>query len=482
MGEYIIIAWRNIWRNKKRSLITISSIFFATFLAIIMRSFQLGSYDSMINSVVEMFSGYIQIEYKDFPNEQIIDNSIVYSEDLIGEIKSIENVSTVVPRLSSFSFASSAAQTKGVMFTGIDPELENEMTKIKEQIVKTQITKKAVKNIENEDVPPAIIERLKKYIGNHYSRDKILKFDLELTDEESEKYFDIIKKHTVYKSDFLRQNDKGILLADGLAKYLKLNTGDTLVLLGQGYHGCSAEGKFLIRGVIKIPNPMLNNRMVYGSLKTVQDYFSAYEIADSLQDTTFLLSSYAINLHKKGDDDIYETRDKIIELINNDDYIVRGWKEANKTLANQIKSDNESGKMMLGILYIVIAFGVFGTVLMLIAERKREMGVMIAIGMRKFKLAIIITLEMIFISFTALFFGILASVPIVAVGHLNPIRLRGDMAEMMANYGMEPELPFAWFDTYYLDQVYVVLIIVLLVMIYPVITVMRLKIINALRA
>ena len=138
--------------------------------------------------------------------------------------------------------------------------------------------------------------------------------------------------------------------------------------------------------------------------------------------------------------------------------------------------------MMIGLLYIVIAFGVFGTVLMMIAERKREMGVMIAVGMKKFKLSTIITFEMLFIGFLGMLGGIIASIPIILLGHLNPIRLKGEAAEMMATYGMEPIMPMAWFDMYILNQVLVVSIILLVVMIYPIISIMRIKVIDALRA
>ena len=119
---------------------------------------------------------------------------------------------------------------------------------------------------------------------------------------------------------------------------------------------------------------------------------------------------------------------------------------------------------------------------MMIAERKREMGVMIAIGMKKTKLAIIITIEMVFISMLGVIFGILASSPIIIIGHLYPIRVKGDIAEMLANYGMEPVMPFAWFDTYILNQALTVFIIVLVIMIYPIIKIARMKVIDALRA
>jgi putative ABC transport system permease protein len=162
--------------------------------------------------------------------------------------------------------------------------------------------------------------------------------------------------------------------------------------------------------------------------------------------------------------------------------LVRGWKEANKELNDQIKSDNETGKIMIGLLYIVIGFGVFGTVLMMIAERKREMGVMIAIGMKKLKLSLLISLEMLFMSFLGLMAGMLASMPFVALGHLRPIRLTGDLAEMMGTYGMEPVMPMAWYDMYYLNQMLVVFIIVSVIMIYPIVRIRKLKIIEALRA
>ena len=80
------LAWRNIWRNKKRSYITISAIAIAVLLSVCMRSMQLGMYDNMISKVVGSYSGYLQIHSKGYWEEQIIDNSFTFNNDILDEI------------------------------------------------------------------------------------------------------------------------------------------------------------------------------------------------------------------------------------------------------------------------------------------------------------------------------------------------------------------------------------------------------------
>ena len=69
------LAWRNIWRNKRRTIITIVSIVFAVILSSLMRSMQLGSYERMIDNSVRFYTGYIQIHKLGYWDEQVLDNA-----------------------------------------------------------------------------------------------------------------------------------------------------------------------------------------------------------------------------------------------------------------------------------------------------------------------------------------------------------------------------------------------------------------------
>ncbi len=82
MKEIIKIAWRNLWRNKRRTMITVSSIFFALFYAIIMNSFSLGTYNLMIDNTVTQYTGHLQIQDKEYQDNPIVGYSIPYTNSL----------------------------------------------------------------------------------------------------------------------------------------------------------------------------------------------------------------------------------------------------------------------------------------------------------------------------------------------------------------------------------------------------------------
>ncbi|TYP99003.1 ABC-type lipoprotein release transport system permease subunit [Tenacibaculum adriaticum] len=402
------LAWLNIWRNKRRTLITATSVFFAVLLAIVFRSLTDGVYDNMIHNVVSYSSGYLQIHKKGYWDEQSIDNTFEEDEQLYQELLKNQKVTHIMPRLQTFALASYAEKTKGVLVLGIDPVKEKEVNNLHDKI------------IEGE-------------------------------------YIETI-------------NDNGVVLGEGLASQLKLNVNDTLVLLGQGYHASSAAGKFRVKGLIKLGAIELNNNVVYMPLQQSQYMHGA----DHRLTSVSVMLDKATNLKK--------LKQSLQGAINSDAYEVLSWKEMMPEMDQYIEADSTGHNIIIGILYFVISFGLFGTLLMMIFERKHELGILIAVGMKKRLLAFVLLLESIMISLIGCFAGVIGGMLTIKWFMVHPINLTGDLKKVYEEYGIEPIIYFSSHEKIFITQTLVVLILSTLLAFYPGYKVMRLKPVEAINS
>lgn len=405
MGTYISLAWRNLWRNKKRTLIAAASVFFAVLLSLTMRSMQNGYYDYMIDASVRMYTGYIQVHGKNYWEKKSLDESMVLDKEHLTKLKNVKGVTLTVPRFETYTLISYGNKTKVVQVTGINPELENQLTNLKKKIVS----------------------------GN-----------------------------------YLSDSSKGIILAQGLAEILKAQVGDSVVIYGQGYHGVTAAAQIPVIGTVKFTIPELNKSFTYLSLPYAQWLFSAPDRLTSL--------SIMIDNPKNVD----EIKTKIRKIFNNS-YEVMDWAELSPELVQSIQIDNASGIIMLGILYVIIAFGIFGTIMMMTAERVKEFGILISVGMKKWKLELVTIFETLFISFVGVLSGIIISIPLLLYLHANPIPLTGEYAEAILAFGYEPILPFSVNPGIFFAQFWTVLAIALVSAIYPILYIRKLQPVKALR-
>ena len=108
----IKLAWRNLWRNKRRTFITAASIFFAVLLAIFMNALQAGAYERMIDNLVGQYMGYVQIHKAGYWEEPILDNSFGDEENPGERALAHRYVSEAIPRLEANALASSGNTTR----------------------------------------------------------------------------------------------------------------------------------------------------------------------------------------------------------------------------------------------------------------------------------------------------------------------------------------------------------------------------------
>lgn len=405
MNTYIRLAWRNLWRNKRRTLIAAASVFFAVILALLMRSMQSGYYNYMIDSSVRTYTGYIQVHGKDYWEKRSLEESTIISDEKVNSVKKIEDVTQAVKRLETFALLAHGKVTKVAQIIGIEPNAEDKLTNLRSKLI---------------------------------------------------------------KGKYLKNSSQGILLSQGLAEIMSADVGDTIVIYGQGYHGVTAAELVPVQGIVKFTIPEQNKTFSYVSLPYAQWIFSAPDRITSL--------SIMID-RPKALSDINEE----VQNIFSSDYEVMTWRELTPELVQAIQIDNAQGIIMLGILYLVIAFGIFGTIMMMTVERVKEFGILISVGMKKSKIFLVTTLETIFISFMGVAAGAIISLPIIFYLVQHPIPLTGEYAEAILAWGLEPILPFAIYPGMFFAQIWTVLAIALLSGLYPINFVRKLKPVEALR-
>ncbi len=393
------LAWRNLWRNRSRTLITMASVFFAVLLAILIDSLQQGVYGNLIKNAVNFYTGYIQIHKTGYWDERVLDNTIVDGDETLLTVKNDKQVKYISSRLESFVLASHGEQTKGCFLSGVDPEKEAVMISLKDRLIE----------------------------GTYFSH-----------------------------------NDKAVLIAEGLANKLKVKVLDTLVIIGQGYHGATAAGKYPIKGILKFASLELNDAFLFLPLLKTQELFSA----------TGILTSYVLIPHNTEDLDILKNQ---LSSTLGKEYEVHTWKELLPGLDEHIRMCTADGYIFIGVLYVLVSFGIFGTLLMMMAERNNEFAMMVTIGMRRRQLGLVVLAESVFITLLGCMLGAVVGIPLTYYFKVNPIPLGGKFGEAYALLGFEPNLVSSTNPEILMAQTTIILVIAIVLSFYPLFKILRLK-------
>ncbi len=189
MSLDIKMAWRNVWRHPRRTILTVSAIAFASGVLVFFLSWQFGSYEAMINSSVKIHAGHLQVQAEGYQEKKSM-RLVVREPYAVGDaLDTVEGIQAYTYRASTFSMVSSRERTYGVMVVGIEPE--------KEAAVST------------------------------------------LAD-------------TIREGDYLSKKDTdSVLLGTLLAKNLRVGIGDELTVLGQGRDGSIAATLVTVKGIYR---------------------------------------------------------------------------------------------------------------------------------------------------------------------------------------------------------------------------------------
>lgn len=212
MGILLRLAWRNLWRHKRRTWLTASAIAFSAMLLVFMITIQLGAYDMMIDTTLRVYTGQMQVQHGGYQDKPQMRTVVADAAALAAQLRARTGYATIAVRAQGFALASSAERSYGVPVIGVQPEYERGVSTL-----------------------PHLVKQ-GRYLADSRARE--------------------------------------LVIGSALARNLKIKLGDELTLLGSGRDGSVAATVLPVAGFFESGNPDLDRRLVMMPLATFQETFS----------------------------------------------------------------------------------------------------------------------------------------------------------------------------------------------------------------
>ncbi|MDN3668217.1 ABC transporter permease [Echinicola jeungdonensis] len=316
------IAWRNVWRNKGRSLVVIGSILVGIWALLFMVGFMNSFTISYINGAIQHEISHIQIHHPDFKKDFQIGYTIPKGLSIAESIPVEPGVEAVSPRSIATGMISSPRKANGVRIYGIYPELEKSVTHHDSLLVEGA-------------------------------------------------YFGSGKRNP-------------IVIGKELAEELKVNINSKVVLTFQDEENNLVSGAFRVTGLIETTSPTINKATAYVKMEDLNRIAS---IGDGIHEIALLLSNP-------------ENEPLILDKLKADhpNLLIESWRNLAPELELFLSMTDSFLWVLFGIIMVALIFGIINTMLMAVLERYRELGMLMAIGMNKGRVYVMIVIETIFLS------------------------------------------------------------------------------------
>ena len=333
MGTILKIAWRNVWRNKLRSLVVITSMVLGLWSGLFTIAMSNGINEQRVKSAIDSYLHHIQIHNPSFEYNLDINKSIKDPLKIVKELENNNLVKGYSSRIIISAMASSAHGAEGVKIIGIDSKNESQFSDISKNIIK----------------------------GSYFTKIK----------------------------------SKPVLIGKKLAENLKLDIKKKLSFTFVDDKGDLQRIKFKVEGVFKTSSSIHDSGNVYVKKEDLNQLL----INNSIVHEVAILSNNIDN------SDILKAELQNLFPKNK----VETWRDISPELGSVQELMIWFFFIFMSIILVALSFGIANIMLMAVLERKRELGMLMSVGLNKTKIFLMILFETIFISFISLPAGITLS-------------------------------------------------------------------------
>ncbi len=404
MKTLIKISWRNIWRNRSRTIVIITAIILGLMGGIFSAAMRLAMEQQQFEDTIDNQVSHIQIHHPEFIANPEAQYRIPGGNEIAKELKEREDITVASPRMVTDGMISSANMNSGVRIKGVDPVIECKTTGLDQLIVD----------------------------GEYFTAEGRI---------------------------------PSILIGRALANDLNAGVGSRLVLTFQDIEGEMISSSFRVEGLYKITARRFEERTVFVKSSVINELIGEENAVTEI----------AIFLEEP---DNYRSISRDISEIYPETK-VRHWADLEPSLYYSLEVLNESLIWILIIIIMAVSFGLLNTILMSILERVRELGVLLAIGMKRARVFSMIVIETTIISIIGGATGLVLSWIMINILGNTGVNIPG--GEGLEEFGYASVLYPRIETSFYFEIAVVIVIFAILASIYPAWKAIRLQPAEAVR-
>jgi len=401
------ISWKNIWRNKLRSSIVIGSVAMGVMCGTFIMALMNGMVYERIESAIKNETAHIKITLPSYDKDEDVSKTIDADSAIIAQLYNIPDIKSVSARTKLSVMASSAKANTGFVLSGINPKAEKQVSEIyrfikdsmgsffgKEMVNPIVISEKTAKDLKFDFYSIDSISLIKLKEGK--IPDSVLAI-LQSTEKQlfkSKKIFlDYLYKH-------LRSDDYYEYKDQILKKTIHFALGKRIEITLRSVTGKEMRDVFRVVGIFKTSNGMF-------------DQMNAFALNADLLHLTELRADqcHEIAIMCKNE----KVVDSVVAKIKKrfPQFTVKTWLQIQPESGMMAGMTDLYNIVFMSLILFALGFGIVNTMLMTVLERVKELGMLMAIGMNRRKVYLMLLFETIYLCLTGGFIGMILGYCIV---------------------------------------------------------------------